>query len=113
MVLAKATRADVDAFWKRRNFDLAIPSELGNCDLCFLKGKRKLISAIRNDPHLADWWIAHETRVLEMERVRGLRKREMSQFNDKHSYGDLLIAATSNAELPLDDGQAADCFCSD
>ena len=48
---------DVIDWWKRQPFDLAIPSYAGNCDLCYLKGRAKLIRINRGDPSLADWWI--------------------------------------------------------
>jgi hypothetical protein len=35
-------------------------TDMGNCDLCFLKGHKKKQSIIRERPELTDWWIEHE-----------------------------------------------------
>ena len=55
--------ADMLAWWKEQPFDLGIPSWAGNGTLCFLKGRRKLLRSVRDDPALADWWIEQEAKV--------------------------------------------------
>jgi 3'-phosphoadenosine 5'-phosphosulfate sulfotransferase (PAPS reductase)/FAD synthetase len=55
--------AAVKAFWASQGFDLAIPSEHGNCDFCFLKGMKKKIAQAHQMPHLLDWWIRQELKV--------------------------------------------------
>ena len=47
---AGARQADVLDWWKRQPFDLGIPSYAGNCTLCMLKGRAKLIRLIRAGP---------------------------------------------------------------
>ena len=47
---AGVREADVLDWWKRQPFDLGIPSYAGNCTLCMLKGRAKLIRLIREDP---------------------------------------------------------------
>ena len=111
MVLAKATRADVARFWKAQPFDLGIPSERGNCDLCFLKGKRKLVAEIKAEPGRAAWWIAQEDWIEDWR--PHMVKRENLQFRQRHSYRQLLSLATSNAELPFEEDAPMDCFCGD
>ena len=59
------TAKDVGGFWGNNNFDLNLPNhngvnDLGNCDLCFLKGYKIRQSIIREKPELADWWIEQE-----------------------------------------------------
>lgn len=56
----KITKNDINEFWKNKNYNLEIPSILGNCDLCFLKGKNAIISILVNYPELADKWIKDE-----------------------------------------------------
>lgn len=67
MPLADAgeTKADVTAFWAAQPFDLMLPNmagvtPLGNCVLCPLKARAKLINALRVMPHEAQWWIDRE-----------------------------------------------------
>lgn len=60
---------DVNAFWKAKSYTLEIPSILGNCDLCFMKGKSALMAIMASYPELADKWIADED--LSRERNEG------------------------------------------
>ena len=50
----------VNDFWMKKSYNLEIPSILGNCDLCFLKGKNAIISILASYPELADKWIEDE-----------------------------------------------------
>jgi hypothetical protein len=54
------SKADVQEYWLNKSYTLEIPSILGNCDLCFLKGKNAIISILQHYPELADKWIADE-----------------------------------------------------
>jgi 3'-phosphoadenosine 5'-phosphosulfate sulfotransferase (PAPS reductase)/FAD synthetase len=54
------TKKDITNFWLKQSFDLKHNSNLGNCDLCFLKGKNKIINILRTEPKKADWWIKNE-----------------------------------------------------
>jgi len=56
------TKAMVDAFWLSKPYTLQIPPILGNCDLCFLKGKNNIIKIMAQYPELAEKWIADEYR---------------------------------------------------
>ena len=76
----------VNAFWNSSDFDLAIDSIQGNCDLCFLKGKAKLIQLIRADPSMADWWIEQE-------------KKTGKTFHKIYSYSELKHIALTQTQL--------------
>lgn len=49
-------KSDVNLFWSKQNFDLQLSSYEGNCDLCWKKSLRKLMTILKDNPHLADWW---------------------------------------------------------
>ena len=51
----------INDYWSKRPYTLEIPSILGNCDLCFMKGKNAIISILSKFPELADKWIEDET----------------------------------------------------
>lgn len=58
---AGITLADIDSFWSEQPFRLDLPTVngktlLGNCDLCFLKGRQQTYSIIQSDLRSADWW---------------------------------------------------------
>jgi len=94
------TKADVDAYWKDSHFDLQIDSNQGNCDLCFLKARGKLVHIIKNNPALADWWI-------DMEDAKG------DMFKRPYSYRDLVTMSKAALLFETDDSAGIDCFCTD
>jgi len=53
-------KENVNNYWLNMPFNLKHKSELGNCDLCFLKGKNKIINILRKQPEKAKWWIEQE-----------------------------------------------------
>ena len=54
------TKQDINHYWSRKPYNLEIPSILGNCTLCFNKGKNAIIAILREYPELADDWIEDE-----------------------------------------------------
>lgn len=50
----------VNDYLSKKSYNLEIPSILGNCDLCFMKGKNAIISILNVYPELADKWINDE-----------------------------------------------------
>ena len=111
---AGVAERDVLAWWKRQPFDLGIPSYAGNCVLCFLKGRAKLLRLIREDPSRADWWIEQERRVSNRTNAQGRACESMKRFRLGETYEELRAAAFNQADL-FDDA-AADteaCYCTD
>ena len=101
------TAKEVGDFWAANNFDLDLPNNngttpLGNCTLCFLKGRSKRLSIIRERPSLADPWI-------EMEEYK------QQQFcRDEASYKEMKVFATSQGNLfDFGDDETIPCFCGD
>lgn len=94
-------KQEIDEFWKKKPYTLEIPSILGNCTLCFLKGKNAIISILRKYPHLADPWINDEI------------KSNRTFFPDTN-YQQLLNLSKQNlfAEYDLNDTfPAFNCSC--
>ena len=65
---AGVTKEAIMRFWQTQPFDLRLPSidgktPLGNCDLCFLKSAATVQGIMRDQPHLAGWWIEQERRM--------------------------------------------------
>lgn len=56
-------KAMINDFWSKKPYTLEIPSILGNCDLCFMKGKNAIISILSVYPDLADKWIEDEEKA--------------------------------------------------
>jgi hypothetical protein len=47
---------DRNYFWKDQPVKISIPAFKGNCDMCFEKSNRKLMTIIKEDKKLIDWW---------------------------------------------------------
>ena len=56
----KVNKSEVNSYWKKKPYTLEIPSILGNCTLCFQKGKNAISAILRENPELGDVWIADE-----------------------------------------------------
>lgn len=106
LYVAGVTKEMVGDFWREQNFDLELPNnngvtDWGNCDLCFLKGKSKRMSIIRERPDLAEWWIQAE-------------KMKAQQFRpDEPSYAQMKVIATDQGQLFDFDDDSIPCFCGD
>ena len=47
---------DRNRFWKDQPIKITIPAYKGNCDMCFAKSNRKLMTILKEEPDKADWW---------------------------------------------------------
>ena len=83
----KINKEMVNQYFLTKEYNLEIPSILGNCDLCFLKGKNVIINILKHYPELADKWIADED------------KHPKSTYNEGISYRQLLHIAQSQKTL--------------
>lgn len=54
------TKPMIIEYFKNKPYDLEVPSILGNCTLCFMKGKNAIIAILREYPELAEEWIKDE-----------------------------------------------------
>jgi hypothetical protein len=65
-------KAMINEYWHNKPYTLEIPSILGNCTLCFMKGKNAIISILSVYPEIADEWINDEE---ESAKVIQIKKR--------------------------------------
>ena len=106
MASAGHVRADVLAFWKAQPFDLELPGDddaFGNCQLCFLKAKRKIAKVMRTNPDAARWWIEQEEAHADKRPFRF----------DRPTYRQMLTQVTVQGQL-YDDAIEDDtmpCMC--
>lgn len=54
------TKPMILEYFKTKPYNLEIPHILGNCTLCFMKGKNAIMAILREFPELADSWIKDE-----------------------------------------------------
>jgi 3'-phosphoadenosine 5'-phosphosulfate sulfotransferase (PAPS reductase)/FAD synthetase len=96
LVRWKVTKPQVLEIWRRMPFNLEIEDYEGNCDLCFLKGKKKKQMIARKTPERFDWWIDQERKV-------------NGTFVKEYSYEQLFNAVKESPLLFTDDD--IECFC--
>ncbi|MFZ2869862.1 3'-phosphoadenosine 5'-phosphosulfate sulfotransferase [Zavarzinia sp.] len=71
LAAAGVNKAAVLQFWRRQPFDLELPSEsFGNCQLCHLKGRARILEVLIADPSAANWHIAQEREVMARRATR-------------------------------------------
>jgi len=54
------TKDMINNYWSQKPYTLEIASILGNCTLCFMKGKNAIINILSSYPELAKEWIEDE-----------------------------------------------------
>jgi 3'-phosphoadenosine 5'-phosphosulfate sulfotransferase (PAPS reductase)/FAD synthetase len=106
LVDAGVSKPDILAFWAQQPFDLGLKvnngiTDLGNCDLCFLKGPNQLLSIIQNEPSRAVWWAAQEQKISATFR------------SDRPTYAQMMKYATEQTDMFGGDDETISCFCGD
>jgi hypothetical protein len=95
---AKVTKSDVLAFWREQPFDLGLQGWEGNCDGCFLKGRKTLRAAEAMRPGTLQWWA-------------GMEVIGKGTFDPDWSYADLIHEARAQGDLFFDDAEEFDADC--
>lgn len=106
LVDAGIRKPDVTAFWAAQPFDLGLEmhngvTDLGNCDLCFMKGAHQTMSLIADKPERAVWWAKQEAAI-------GATFRK-----DRPSYAQMLAYAKEQRDMFDHNEEAIACFCGD
>lgn len=97
----KINKQQVIDYWKQKPYDLEIPSILGNCTLCFMKGKNATINILKHYPELAEQWIEDE----RLSKYQYHKDMSIQQMLSIASMPDLF-------NQPLDNITSAyDCSC--
>lgn len=50
------TKLMVNQWWSKQQFDLQLKDYEGNCDLCWKKSKRKILTLLLENPSRMHWW---------------------------------------------------------
>lgn len=51
-----STKKEILLWWKNNSFDLNIPINLGNCDICWKKSFKVLVQNTKDFPERFEWW---------------------------------------------------------
>lgn len=76
----KISKRERNKFWKDQPIQISIPAFKGNCDLCFAKSDRKLMTILKEEPKLGEWW---NDMLIKYGNIK---------LDGKPSYNDLLEA---------------------
>ena len=92
------TKNMVNEFWDKQQFKLEIKNYMGNCDLCWKKSKRKLLTILKNNPEIANWWAEMELKYSEHVPISQINSRitPISFFRNNESTMDLLDESNDN-----------------
>jgi 3'-phosphoadenosine 5'-phosphosulfate sulfotransferase (PAPS reductase)/FAD synthetase len=115
LVTAGVTKETVGTFWKEQSFDLELPNMNGvtmhgNCDLCFLKPARQIVSLIKEKPERALWWMKMEQHAQSSNKTFG----DGARFRkDRPSYKDMHDFALKQQDMFDTSEEAIPCYCGD
>lgn len=115
---ACVVKADILTWWNEQPFDLNLPVDedgetvWGNCDLCFLFGRKKIAARLKIDPGRADWWIDEEEDAPGLAIMRDPSKAMFR--GDRPSYRTMKAAIVAGQDIPKGGYNAErDCACTD
>lgn len=101
------TKLMVNKWWAIQSFDLQLKGYEGNCDLCWKKSKRKLMTILIERPELADWWNEMEVKygnyIPETHRHNPLLKLPVTFYRNSESIQDLIEDSKFPFKLATDD----------
>jgi 3'-phosphoadenosine 5'-phosphosulfate sulfotransferase (PAPS reductase)/FAD synthetase len=106
LITEHTTKAHVREFWRHQKFDLGLPergghTNLGNCDLCFLKDFDVIMSNVREKPERAVWWAKQEAR------------QNATFHKDRPPYERMRHFALNQQDFLGHTEEAIACFCGD
>lgn len=113
------TESVIRNWWDNQDFDLELKDYQGNCDLCFLKSKRKKLTILNENPKVSEWWDTMEKAFgsefqpkfdmmnnLSIEELVDLASKPFQKSLDKHELNKTQ-ASLFDANMDME----FDCFC--
>lgn len=99
------TKLMVNQWWANQPFDLQLKGYEGNCDLCWKKSKRKLMTILLEQPELAEWWNEMELKYGNYipETQQDSRITPITFFRHHESMQDLIEDSKFPFKLASDD----------
>jgi hypothetical protein len=98
---------DINKFWSEQPFDLELKTYEGNCDLCFKKSFRKLMTIVKENPDTILWWSGIEWKyrdfIPESRRHNELIKPPLHCFRQNKSIWDIVKMAQQPFEMAIDE----------
>lgn len=73
-------------FWDKQPIKIKIPAFKGNCDLCFEKSNRKLMTILLEDPKHGEWWQNMIDKYGKEEKLKGNAYNDLMITNDGMTF---------------------------
>lgn len=106
LVSLGTTKPDVNEFWINNDFDLQLKGYEGNCDFCFKKSLRKLLTLTVEHPEKLEWWKKMEEKYSEYVPItRKAQNKKTSFFRNRLTTNDLIELSKQNFEKAKDDSK--------
>lgn len=103
------TKNDINKFWSDQPFDLELKTYEGNCDLCFKKSFRKLMTIANETPETVIWWAELERKysafIPEGKKHNPLMKPPIYCFRQNTSIYSIIEMAKQPFEKAVDESQ--------
>lgn len=100
---------DINKFWSEQPFDLKLKTYEGNCDLCFKKSLRKLMTIVKETPSIINWWAEMERKYSDFipisKRHNPLIKPPINCFRQNKSIWDIVEMAKHPFEMAVDESK--------
>lgn len=103
LVKKNIIKPDINRFWAEMPFRLELKSYEGNCDLCFKKTLRKLLTVISEDRRSVDWWKQTEHNFEQFSGGREKVKPPYRFNRNSLSVDDLITMSFSHFEPAVDE----------
>lgn len=106
LVSAGTTKSDVNKFWINNDFDLQLKGYEGNCDFCFKKSLRKLLTLTIEQPKKLEWWQEMEKKYCEYVPItRKVQNKKTTFFRNGLTSSDLIELSKQEFEKAKDDSK--------
>ena len=105
--MIKTTKYDVNAFWKAMPFDLGLKSYQGNCDCCWKKSFRNLMTIAKENPEKFEWWEKMENEMEDFIPPGSIKNEKLIDkkrrfYRGAKSVNDLFQMANQPFEMAVD-----------
>jgi len=112
--LKRTTKSDINLFWSKQQFDLELKSYEGNCDFCWKKSCRKLMTIAKENPQVTTWWQEMETKYANHIPAHRSENKNIKLpvrfFRDNMTVSDIIEDAKFPFRESIDDSKKIDQY---
>lgn len=99
-------KEDINKFWKEQPFNLEIKEHQGNCNCCWKKSLKKLLTIAKENPNQFDWWAEQEKKyenfIPDSRKHNPNIKLPIRMFRGNRSVSDILELSKQPFEAFID-----------